>query len=171
VLECKSFPCSFSLLLSKLRKAILSACDEILYIIKLWWNFCLDLLSSKFWLIGEWSIDANWETSFTRMGIRLGEQRNIKKEWFGKFGFKIDEIYKVRGGNLRTGMLGERDCEIYWKKIVPRKRKKHKILCLTWKVGFPYYFTVSNIFTDALKLLLFKTPKHSLGKNLAVIFF
>jgi hypothetical protein len=150
----------------KLRKAILSAFYNILQrnfgillilwcSFKLWWNFCLHLLSSKFWLFGEWSIDANWETSFTRMGIRLGEQRNIKKEWFDKFGFKIDEIYKVRGGNLRTGMLGERDCEIYWKKIVPRKRKKHKILCLTWKVGFPYYFTVSNIFTDALKLLLY----------------
>jgi hypothetical protein len=40
-------------------------------------------------------------------------------------------------------------------KIVPRKRKKHKMLYLTWKVGFLYYFTVSNIFTDNLNL--FKT--------------
>jgi hypothetical protein len=38
-------------------------------------------------------------------------------------------------------------------KIVPRKRKKHKMLYLTWKVGFHYYFTVSNIFTDNLKLI------------------
>jgi hypothetical protein len=54
----------------KLRKAILSAFYNflqrnfgILLIVwcsfKLWWNFCLDLLSSKFWLIGEWSIASN----------------------------------------------------------------------------------------------------------------
>jgi hypothetical protein len=52
----------------KLRKAILSAFYNILkrnFVIllilwcffKLWWNFCLDLLSSKFWLIGDWSIE------------------------------------------------------------------------------------------------------------------
>jgi hypothetical protein len=52
----------------KLRKAILSAFYNILQrnfrillilwcSFKLWWNFCLDLLSSKCWLIsGEWSI-------------------------------------------------------------------------------------------------------------------
>jgi hypothetical protein len=51
----------------KLRKAILFAFYNILQwnfgillilwcSFKLWWNFCLDLLSSKFWLIGEWSI-------------------------------------------------------------------------------------------------------------------
>jgi hypothetical protein len=51
----------------KLRMAILSAFHNILQrnfgillilwcSFKLWWNFCLDLLSSKFWLIGEWSI-------------------------------------------------------------------------------------------------------------------
>jgi hypothetical protein len=51
----------------KFRKAILSAFYNmlkrnfgILLILwcsfKLWWNFCLDLLSSKFWLIGDWSI-------------------------------------------------------------------------------------------------------------------
>jgi hypothetical protein len=51
----------------KLRKAILSAFYNILQrnfgillilwcSFKLWWNFCLDLLSSKFWLIGDWSI-------------------------------------------------------------------------------------------------------------------
>ena len=54
----------------KLRKAILSAFYNILQrnfgillilwcSFKLWWHFCLDLLSSKFWLIGEWSI--SWE--------------------------------------------------------------------------------------------------------------
>jgi hypothetical protein len=52
----------------KLRKAILSAFYDILQrnfgillilwcSFKLWWHFCLDLLSSKFWLIGEWSVD------------------------------------------------------------------------------------------------------------------
>jgi hypothetical protein len=52
----------------KLRKAILSAFYKILKrnfglllilwcSFKLWWNFCLDLLSSKFWLIGDWSIN------------------------------------------------------------------------------------------------------------------
>jgi hypothetical protein len=52
----------------KFRKAILSAFYNILQrnfgillilwcSFKLWWNFCLDLLSSKFWLIGEWSIE------------------------------------------------------------------------------------------------------------------
>jgi hypothetical protein len=52
----------------KLRKAILSAFYNILQrnfgillilwcSFKLWWNFCLDL-SSKFGLIGEWSIEA-----------------------------------------------------------------------------------------------------------------
>jgi hypothetical protein len=51
----------------KFRKAILSAFYNILQrnfgillilwcSFKLWWNFCLELLSSKFWLIGEWSI-------------------------------------------------------------------------------------------------------------------
>jgi hypothetical protein len=37
-------------------------------------------------------------------------------------------------------------------KIVPRKRKKNKMLYLTWKMGFLYYITVSNMFTDNLKL-------------------
>jgi hypothetical protein len=51
----------------KLCRAILSAFYNILQrnfgilltlwcSFKLWWNFCLDLLSSKFWLIGDWSI-------------------------------------------------------------------------------------------------------------------
>jgi hypothetical protein len=51
----------------KFRKAILSAFYSIskrnfgiLLILwcafKLWWRFCLDLLSSKFWLIWDWSI-------------------------------------------------------------------------------------------------------------------
>jgi hypothetical protein len=62
----------------------------------------------------------------------------------------------------------------YWK-IVPRKRKKHKMLYLTWKVGFLYYFTVSNIFTDNLKLILnsrtftsnkWQKPSRLLGKTL-----
>jgi hypothetical protein len=55
----------------KLRKAILSAFYNIsqrnfgiLLILwcsfKLWWNFCLDLLSSKFWLIGEWPITSTF---------------------------------------------------------------------------------------------------------------
>jgi hypothetical protein len=38
-------------------------------------------------------------------------------------------------------------------KIVPENEKKHKMLYLTWKVGFLYYITVSNIFTDNLKLI------------------
>jgi hypothetical protein len=65
----------------KLRKAILPAFYNILprtfgillilwCSFKLWWNFCLDLLSSKFWLIGEWSIvslnftSSSWNVCF-----------------------------------------------------------------------------------------------------------
>jgi hypothetical protein len=68
----------------------------------------------------------------------------------------------------------------YWKSR-PRKRKKHKILYLTWKVGFLYYFTVSNKFTYGqfktyLKLLKihFKQIAKTIptvGENLVVIFF
>jgi hypothetical protein len=54
----------------KLRKAFLSAFYNfsqrnfgILLILwcsfKLWWNFCLDLLSSKFWLMWDWSINGH----------------------------------------------------------------------------------------------------------------
>jgi hypothetical protein len=53
----------------KLRKAILSSFYNfsqrnfgILLILwcsfTLWWNFCLDLLSSKFWLMWDWSIQS-----------------------------------------------------------------------------------------------------------------
>jgi hypothetical protein len=38
-------------------------------------------------------------------------------------------------------------------KIVPENEKKQKMLYLTRKVGFLYYITVSNIFTDNLKLI------------------
>jgi hypothetical protein len=69
-----------------------------------------------------------------------------------------------------------------WKKlktIVPRKQKKHKMLYITWKVGFLYYFTVPIIFTTIQNLFktgvfVFKQIAKSIptiGKNHAVIFF
>jgi hypothetical protein len=50
----------------------------------------------------------------------------------------------------------------YWKNC-PRKRKKHKMLYLTWKVGFVYYLLCQTYSRTIWNL--FKTPKHSLQTN------
>ena len=44
-------------------------------------EFCLDLLRSKFWLIGEWSIDEQWELSvltlsYSNVTLLLANQRS-----------------------------------------------------------------------------------------------
>jgi hypothetical protein len=82
----------------------------------------------------------------------------FKKKWFGKFGLKIDKILKKS----------------------PQKTKKHKMLYLTWKVGFLYlFYCVKHIhgqFKTYLKLrsIHFKQIAKTIptfGNNLAVIFF
>jgi hypothetical protein len=108
-------------------------CNNIVYyIIMFSINFAYQMSFRAFWLAYEMSFRALTGKSDAWLFSSGLVNNAFQKERFGKFGFKIDEILET---------------------IVPRKRKKHKMLYLTWNVGLLYYFTASNIFTNNFKLI------------------
>jgi hypothetical protein len=69
---------------------------------KVWWNFCLDLLSSKFWLVGEWSIewDANKILIFRFVSLHLV----ISAAVLIKCGFQQRELMRLPSLKFRASI-------------------------------------------------------------------
>jgi hypothetical protein len=88
------------------------------------------------------------------ISINFAYQMSFRAFWLASWLVNLRHYLLLFKKNDKANLVSK--STKYWKNR-PRKRKKHKMLYLTWKIGFLYYFTVSNIFTDNLKLL-----KHSL---------
>ena len=144
----------------KLRKAILSAFYilqrnfGILLILwcsfKLWWNFCLDLSRSKFWLIGEWSILSS-KIAYANLNPNAGCVYTLNAVFYLLFVWiKYYSRKSVLGGNLKY-LYSFQPAEFSWSSklqgtlcynTVNLKKFFPAFTLKSWETGFDFHIRV-----------------------------